>query len=687
MRELHHGIHPITGKAIAYILGDTYPISRQLGWKGLGFRFNNKNKIWLTEADKINKKVLLRLQDLDVNLKTYNISDSIIKKEIPPKIDEDINIKLILDGDKAVLSGNTFPYKYHLGHNGLHFKWNRNDKRWEKPLKKITQEEIEKMKSMGFDLSSWKGQSGSSVEEEQEDQPIKELKKPLKVSTNKTDFDEYSRYDKIPSPRYLGFPPKLNIYETVINPSGIDDEIKVVVDRWYNKGVRGKPRYIFNLFLRDKKIGAFNQKVPDDKGVWQRGTPLFNEDSFVEQTLNKINNESFAINTKIRAIYNRLKKLEGRDENLKNFLQKWDDWKYDREKSDELRQMIEKYIPEKTININQGEFQGNFPIKAELMGNDTLHLITDIDSKLAPHPATLTSVYLDENTQNIKDLNSSIEKTIQKDHDRIVKSYIQYLRSFPYNKEDIESSKSNMSDLASFVGSNYNTRFFKEKLLELGLIRPSKKQRQEEGLARDEDIKYVINDKEIRNKIYARGAGNRPEFFYDVLAYYLMRKARNITSFTEMMLVTNINAWVRLAKQYDHDLNVSDVDKYLDKLSSMLLEEITGQNTFRSRFEQYRDFYSGFGGGRGEQEQGQNISQGSLEEFIQRAKQHGIDESVARKSPRKAFRALSMMYHPDRYQDETKKQEVKKVFDIFSQLWSKIPEQLKTASNWYYRSI
>ena len=246
--------------------------------------------------------------------------------------------------------------------------------------------------------------------------------------------------------------------------------------------------------------------------------------------------------------------------------------------------------------------------------------------------------------------------------------------------------------LSMLVNDVVDVQFFKKKMMELGYLRPSKKQGRPRGLGMEPESRtvYVLDHNKIVNDIYHGRDGissNDPQYFYTCMAYYLHRLKKNIQSFTDMMLTTSMSQWVDTGKRYGLDLHWKEVYAYFDKASRRLFKEIFAENAPNSWSQNYNDFYGGSGRGTAE-EPVRTAPTGGLDEFVNFAVTLGADASLARSDPKKVYRQLAIKNHPDLNPDNP---QAENNFKQLSNLWSRIEGMFRqgprTARNWLQRIV
>tara|TARA_Y100000310_G_scaffold180635_1_gene180546 strand:+ start:7007 stop:8800 length:1794 start_codon:yes stop_codon:yes gene_type:complete len=572
------------------------------------------------------------------------------------------------------LEGNTYPIKGQLGSKGLGFKWYGGRKMWWMYENKLTPEKVQALQTLGADTSEYGAPVTPSPQ--QTAQPEAPQAEPTQEVTNKTDSDsgksfrelgkehlgQYS-YDHIPGSGYYGYNIKTDIYATELSVDidGQDIPLKLMVDRWYKKGRRKVPRYLINLYYGDTQIWS---KAMDASGAWGE----YNEDELVLTLPEKIKN----LVAQKKQIYGRIKNelaLGTRDPEFTKILEGWSDAKWDDKK------YIYQFIPQKTIQINEHPYTGEYKILLNEVGN-SIYMETDVDHPLAPRNGTLGSFGIAATVQNLEQFNQLVDETITSNHDSIVENYIKYLKSFAFTQEEEEQSRGAMDEVVNMIGKNYDTAHFVDKLSELGYIRPSKKVKKEErqpGFLPKDKIKWVVESKKIVNDAYRYTQD--PNQFYSTIAYYLHRKVRNISSYTDMMLVTAIDHWHKLSERFGHEISYEDVDKYFGEVSSKIYREMFHKEPPQSRADQASDFYNQFGRGQSQTNIG---GPGAVESFVGLAVGLGANEEETRSNPKRVYRQLVLKYHPDVNSSE----EAQQIIRNLNAAYESLPQEIR-ASHWY----
>ncbi|MFW6016313.1 MAG: hypothetical protein ACOCRK_07725, partial [bacterium] len=549
------------------------------------------------------------------------------------KLQKGINTKT--NREIYYIDGNTFPIRKRLGKRGVGFNYFPPRKMWWIYPEYLTEEKIKKLNQLDIDTSILSSDSSVSENErstqqfqqQSKQQGEQEHQEQQEELTNKTDYDTEIGYKRIPSSKWYGFPIKQNIYSTNFEVE-VDSEkipIKVVLDRWYKKGRRKIPSYIYHIYYNDKLVGNARVKSKEKWGE-------YNEDKIAADIPEKIQK---AIDEKGR-VYQSLQNLinkENRDPEFKEFIKKWDDFSFDPQKE---QNFLKRYIDIPVIKISEGPYQGTYPIRLRKVF-DGIHLHTYVDHPLAPGSERVTVINFPSEIQNIDQFQEYVNKAINENIDEIKTNYIEYLKSFPYLQEEESKHRELMEQLISMVGKNYNVNFFKNKLESLGYIRPSKKgKRKQEGFIPRESIKWVLNTDKILNDIYGNRqqetmTGQDPKKFFAIIAYWLHRKVKNIHSFSEFMLMWEIGRWETLAKRYGYDIDSNAIVDYFNKVSNLLYENLYGEK-HKDPYEDMNDFYQNYYNRQKGQEQ-EGADANSLIPFAQYAQELGADYQEALNTP------------------------------------------------------
>lgn len=544
------------------------------------------------------------------------------------------------------------------------FVWYRERKIWWRYADTANQGILDGVENLNIDISEIHKKQPTITQEPppKNIQPKDENKIP--ELTNKTESDA-GKIDKnwktIPSSKYYGFNIKKDIYSTKIKLNINEQEIPVIVtlDRWYNKGRRKIPSYVYSVKYNDELVWTRKIKAPSEWGS-------YNEDEM-----------AYKIPTTIQSLVDQKKilyksmiyqlELEKRDPEFVKILKEMGS-KYGEDFGN-------KYISSQFINIIDPKYQGKYNISVEIVGG-SIWLQTNIKHPLAPRKNLLANLELPPTIKNLQEFEQFINKSIIENQKEIEKKYIEYLKSFPFEQEKEQESRQKMETVVNMIGKNYDINMFKNQLINMGYIRPSKKVKKElktPGFVPQEDIKWVIESKKIVNDAYTYT--QNPDEFYSTIAYYLHRKIKNISSWTDMMLTTAIEHWHKLTKRYGYDIKYEDISTYFNTIANGLYEELFQKTPPQNRWEQYQDFYSG-----SPQETSYTLTN-ELENFASFVQSLGINKKEALQNPKEVYRRLAMELHPDRNPNNPKATEQ---FKQLSVLYNNLPTNIIRAHNWYY---
>ena len=570
----------------------------------------------------------------------------------------------------VVVYGDTYPIYKHLGKNGLGFTWFGAYKFWWLYEKDFTPEKLDYLKKLGVDTTEYDGgtQQDPTASPEKVIDTYKQNLPPKQESlTNKTDEDSDA-----PSSKYYGFPINKNIYSTEIE-CDIDGEkfpIKVIMSRSFEKGVRKIPVYRYTTEYNNIPLGSIAEKAPGNYGT-------YNEDNLVKDIQPKIQARFDAKEkSKTYLRFKIQKRLELRDPQFTQFLETW---KNLFGKKEEEQKFIEENLGTFGINIDKDGYNGFFPIELVYYGNKTIYFETKVDHPLAPSHRNLGSLDIHSSIKNLQELKDLLSKSIEVNKQNIEENYIKYLKSFPYKQEEQQKSETEMRRIVDMIVHNF---------IDLGEIQNELERR---GFIR----KSLRGEGWVITKV-AMEAGykssNSADQFYGAIAYWLHRKKHNITSITEMMLVTAVSDLANLLKRYGYTVGFREVNNFLEnKIVNPLYKQLFNENPPKSQADNMRDFYSGNWGGSSSQSNAQSTSQNTLDNFVNYAVSLGANAEETRLNPKGAYRKLSLQFHPSSTTNATKSpeeiKELEKTFGELSVLFNALPDNIKRANNWYEKII
>jgi len=576
----------------------------------------------------------------------------------------------------AIIDGDTRPVYKQLGRQGLGFRWWARDKFWYMPESRFTPDKLQKLIVMGADISGYTGQKTperpgrapepSKIEKGVEVRP--EEKDVSKINTDKTTGKTYS----------TSFPVNENIYSTDIdvNVEGQDLTLRLIVGRKQDaKYTKTKPILTFDIFIDDELVKKYGKQP----GRWTRAGMGYDEDAIVAEFVDRI--PKMIANKEKSKLYLAIKyvlELKKRDPELAQFLKNWYDWKYDKNK--DVDALVNRYIPQRMISLDEAGYSGSFPLKFELLSG-TIYVHTDVDHPLAPYPKTLSNIGIPATIRNFVDLNNHIDRAIAEDLSMIKEDYLKYLKSFAYTQEQEEETRGEMEEIAKMIEANFdNIEFFKRELMKRQFVRPSKRGKKVgPGMVPMGVFKLIIDDKAIRNAAFKRD--NSPDYFYSALAYNLMRIKHGNIGFMPILLIDAYRDVSRTVTRYGHNISPTQVADFIDNTARKLYADLTGR-TYKSWDERWTEFYSGWGTSGTSVAPGQVISPGAIQDWISFVSNYGFGEEEARNNAKIVYRQLALRLHPDVYQGD--KEEGERLFKELDDKYKSLPPDMqKGASNWY----
>lgn len=600
------------------------------------------------------------------------------------------------------VDGQTYAIKDKL--KSLGFSWYGVDKMWWIYKSNLNPNALSKLSDWGVDISpvdasrQIPSEKSTPMSNTVNAEPkIETPKEKTPELTNKTDRDNHDthNYDALKHDWY-GFNIKRNIYTTNfnVNVDGQEIQLKAVLDRWFEKGIRHIPIYKFNIFLGDSLIRAFS-KTPngalgdespkgtdgkiDVKSCKRWGT--YNEDDIAIRIPKLAQSLVDEKGKTYQALQNALK-IDARDDDFKDFLKRWSEV-YGEKEEYEFAKNNSIIV---NVQIDEPGYEGSYEIIPRSVGGG-VHFNSHVDHPLAPHYAILGSDNIPSGVQNMQQFIEWLNNSVQTNQSEIKSRYIKYLKSFPFKKEEEETSRADMSEVAALIGKQYNPRFFIPKLIEMGYVRLSKRQKREDtapGFVPESEAsknQWVVESKKIVDDIYR--FKRDPKQFYAVIAYYLHRKVRRISSWTDMMLTDAIYHWSEIAKQYGVPINNNEISTYFEQVTNAIFEDLFGRTAPRGVADEYANFYSNFfGGGAGSRSQSPNINNqrnSNISPFVKFVVGLGANQQEAEQNPKKVFKDLIRQYHSDKVGNDPQKTQI--AIELIK-LYKSLPQEVR-ASNWY----
>jgi tRNA A37 N6-isopentenylltransferase MiaA len=579
--------------------------------------------------------------------------------------------------DAYILPGNTKPIKEQL--KILGFKWYGPENVWWISAKSLTNHIRSELAKLGVAISE--EDSVRIIKEEKPEEKLPESPLTPAKKQWQTEDEEMSRW--------YGFPINKNIYtiERDINVNGTIHKVIITIDRSYRLGKssstytktksrehRGLPKYMIHCNVPDINLTYDMRYLSKQK--W--GT--YDEEEFLAKDLTEMIDKNIIADpkSKLNMVIDDKDRIIRRDPLYKQFLKDIED---------------KKISPEYNFHINNDIYGGDYKVKIYWlgMGENAMYATLEpmVDNPNAPSDTFGYQEINIENAYSIQDFHDTINNYLRDNHDKVQEQYIKYLKSFPFLPSQQEEAQQQYTTIKNIVAnSSSNADFVLKKIQEKGYIRPSKKQKQESpGLTMGEEIHWVVDSKKIVNDAYNFGgySSRTPEYFYSVVAYYVHRKIRGIWSWTDMMLVDAMSTWMRTMNDMGAGLDFKEVNKAIEDIGNIIVQKVSGKITAEQRSKNFSDWFYG----RSESTPGQSEQPdyGALKDFAEIAQQYGISIEGIEENAKNIYRSLAKQLHPDMYLDPVKKEEATEKFKQLQQIWDKMPEQYKKASNWYERYI
>jgi hypothetical protein len=549
--------------------------------------------------------------------------------------------------DALVLSGDTKPVMNQLKSMG--FRWYGPKQVWWMASKNVGQPQIDALKNLGVTF----GVAEKPLEQPQKPIPPQETSKKQWV----TEEPEMSKW--------YGFPINKNImsYPENVNVDGKDYPVEVTIDRSYvlggdrytprkSRDYRGKPKYLINILIPE--IDYKHSWKYISKQLWG----AYDEDTLLNTTIKEIVKKNIleSPNT-VPGVIRYKNELAKRTPEYKQFLNDIG---------------ANKIKPSFDFHIDDPLYAGDYKVEVDDLGADEktlkVYIHTLVDREGAPSSATVAYEAPLDGTYTIEDFNRKIKEFLISYHDDIQEKYIKYLKLFPFltsQKEEAGQSVEKIKSILASPESSVNKVF--DELKARGYIRPHKRQKQYTGLTKGEEITWIVDSKKIVNDAYGFNSylSHTPDYFYAVVAYYIHRQVRNISSWTDMMLVDAMNVWQNSMKRFGIDLDWKEVERIITIIGNAIL------NIFRKNVEP---------------ESGQETSgevTDALKEFANLALKYGISIEGLENNVRNIYRTLAKYLHPDKYPDPKEKEEKTREFQDLQNLYDSIPAQYKAAHSWY----
>jgi len=587
----------------------------------------------------------------------------------------------------VVVFGNTYPARTQLKQLG--FRWYGKDKVWFMPEIRFNNTILQSLNQLSVDTSGLAQQTPQqgSPEPLREPQVDKPTQTPYTTQTPlKNDLTDKKTGEYINST----YPINKNIYsaDITININGKGYPLIMTFGRIrehnYDYGKKTMPVITYTITQPDNpdEVLVGNAFRPKDAsgniGRWNRTNgPNYNEDEIVRSYVGATSNEKSRLYNKIKmAIYSK-ENLEARDPELTDLLKKWDDWKYDKEHKEELKQLIEEKLPKRFIKIDGPiEYEGEYPVSFNMVSG-TIYIETGLEHSLAPRPEMLARVPVEVEIKDLNQLNGFIDQALEEEKDKIKEKYLKYLKSFAFTKEEEDATRSQMEEIAQMIlNKDSDIEKIRRELMKRQFIRPRKKKNIAPGMVPEGEFKLIIDDKAIRGATFSRD--NSPEYFWVAIAYNLMRLKHNNINFDPVFLDAAYERVAFTVSRYGHKISALEVARYIYQSSRALYFDLT-EKTYKSREERRTEFYSGFSGNQQTQVPSHIPAPGAIDDWVSFVARFNVNAETAKNKAQEVFRLLAKQLHPDVY----KGPEGDQLFIELKRLYDDLPDNLKQAHNWY----
>lgn len=505
--------------------------------------------------------------------------------------------------------------------------------------------------------------------------------------------------------KWTGFPVNKNIYQFVlkmVDGFGNDREVLVEVDREMvysdsmrkTKSMEHRRHPNYSCRISDKQTNKYiTTKKFKSKDAW--GT--YSED------------------VKLKEIEDGLQKYLDNKEKSKTW--KEIDLHYDsKNKPDDLKQIFLKLFdkpknaPEviefsskfnvKITDSQNPEYNGEYPVAIhsfskyekddeknpdsyEFTYNSNLVLSIDsnlekLDQSYKSYDSYLTTLDI-YGIKTVEEFYSKLNQLLQSKE--VTERYLKRLQSFPFlnsqkstGNEELVKIKKIMANPDGNLESVFST------LKSMNYIR--------ESLRKIKGNEWVLNSKQIVDEIYSGGFNsNLPNYFFTVLAYFMHRELKGISSFTDIMLMDSLRVWRNSLSKFGFDLKMDEIENIVTKIGRALLKKYwNGFNSQNEKNEYFRNNWDKDWNSSSENKNNnyqQQNQASSLDLFKNFAEKLGIDPIGIENGARKVYYKILKLIHPDLEQDPVEKDKKTEMTKELNNIWDKMPEIYKTSSNWY----
>jgi len=567
------------------------------------------------------------------------------------------------DFKALVISGDVAPLKSNLLYLGFK-EYSKTGEFW-MASKNVTPILIEKLKILGITIGESTPAVTTPTSPQAPEQHLEQSKQWVSEEPEMT--------------KWYGFPINKNIqsYQETTNVDGKDYKVDISIDRSYVMGgdtyhktksreFKGKPRYKIHIAILDIK----DPKNPSDpykqtynytsKQLWGS----YDENTFLNTTLKEITKNVLNNPQKVPGVIRYENEISKRTPEYKQFL---NDIKED------------KITPTFTVHITDPQYEGDYKVEVSSLGVSDrcldVYLETKLEQEGAPRATTVSYGTKIDGTYTIDDFNKKVQDFINNTgHDKIQENYVKYLKSFPCLQEQKTEAGQSVEEMKNILinpMASVNKVF--DEIKARGYIRPHKRQKQYTGLTTGDEITWIVDSKKIVNDAYSFGSylSHTPDYFYAVVAYYIHRKHRNISSWTDMMLRDSMATWRSNMAKYGINLDINQIDAIVSSIGNAIYDIF-------SKKAEYFDQEA--------QAPKENVAE-ALRDFENLAQQYGISTEGLEQNVKNIYRTLTKTLHPDLVQDPQEKLKREEEFKKLQEIYDAIPQQYKLAYSWYDKYI
>lgn len=600
----------------------------------------------------------------------------------------------------SIVGGNSYAIKDKL--KALGFRWIGKPKAWRIYPKNFNDTIAESLSLMGVDTSIINKQNKvnpiESVKPDDNDklEVNREESNKLKDSNiNQTDTDSPERT------RWYKFPVKDNIYQEniVVDFQGEDLELPIRVHRSFIPGKDtyrvsnsrdhvGKPIYFFEV--GDATIDNKDELVPfheNPREARNKHSGIFLIKKIAKEKWGEYDEKEFIDNI-IKLIKEKIaesgaskieKELNARnlDPEFKEFLKEYGN---KLEVNVYLDFPEEKYNGEYTFGLQIHNYGNRY-----WLDNASVYLLMD-HSFVSDYGKSFDEQIDVSGVVNKEELVNKVKKEIYS-NSNLRKEIYEFFKSIPFTEEEFKEAQKESIHLKEMLDNPEGSYY--EVLREMrsrGYIRVSKKQRAGQGLQVDEQVKWVVDSDVIKDHIY----GNRSKSIspvndmYSVIAYYIHRRVRGISSWSDAVLTQGIASVYNDLKRLYPDIEYTEVNSAIQKLAELVIEDFFKDRRKSTIDEDWSSFYGGTGGSSGSEDISDipyNVSE-SLEKLYLFGKDYDVKIEDVKSSPKGVFRFLSKKLHPDTSVDESEKIEKEEKFKELMSIWDSLPSSIKQSFNY-----